>query len=507
MMLRRAALCCITAFSLLIGLHWFLLDYPARYGGQQEDDDYHYYGFAARFSAADPFDLPAYRAAGRPDRLNASDEARLNISFSNAMPYPLWAYAVHVLTAWTGMSYPMAAFALYVVQAALLVFGSLLVARASGGSLVAGSAAIVLFLGVDPFPSPLLSIPMNAAAALCVAALGLLLHGWKRAAAALLLASIAVHVAALVLALFILAIWATFETLRAAGRVPRRLIAQCLGMSGVIVVAWALLYFVLIKTNAASVDVGLSLGYHRERRLYLVNAMDGFLPVLAACAAIACLLAMMARNAAWHLPFACLLASALAAIAFVFIGTKHPAHPALHPAGRLMYLAPLLCVVAVLALCWALVSSGRNLAMRSAALLCGLYLGAAVVSQDRYILETQIANRRALSLGPLYEHLARFSGDGRLADTAFVFYTHDYGTALSAARLYYGRYLWAQVYSAEELRRQASSSARLVYLEGTQDPPFRIAGFCEESQQTISLAPRPGRQDAPTVRVAVAHRC
>lgn len=481
---------CVPALVLLVGVHWLLLDYRAPFGGQQLDDDYHYFSFATRFAAADPFDLPAYREP-RPDRLDAADEARLDISFSNAMPYPLWTYAAYLLMA-GGLSYQMAAFVLFVAQAALFAVGAVLIARAMKAPAWAAACAIVLVLGVDPFPSPYLSIPMNFAAALCMAALGLLLHGRKWLGAALLLGAVAAHVAALALAFFVLLVWT----------IVSRDVGRAAAVAAMLAAAWALLYFVLLKTNRASVDVGLTMGFDRGRLDYLLHAMHRFVPMLALCGAVVCVLGVATRTQVWLLPGACLMACALASLAFLLIGTKHPAHPALHPAGRVMYLAPMLTTFALFMLCGAL---ARH--MRTTGIMCAAALAAVVVAQDRVMLESQFAHRRGLSLGPLHEELRSFAADPALPETAFVFHTHDYGTVLSAARLYYGRYFWAKVYSPEELRRQALASSRVVYLEGPQDPAFRIAGFCERSQKVVRLAPRPERPEAPTVRIVLADKC
>ncbi len=505
----------VVAFAAIVGLHLLLLNYSAPFGGQQSDDDYHYFGFAARLDAPDPFNLPAYRYEAPPDRVDHEiDRARLKISFSNSMPYPLWAYTLYALVAIPGLSFQTGVLLLFLFQALLLALGSHLLLRAMATSdsspawWVASSAAVVAYLGVIGIPSPLLCIPMNLAAAMCLCALGLLVHSRWRSAALMLAVAIGVHVAAIVLALFVLMVWLIDRFI--GGTRETRIQAAVLGgsLAALVVGVWLIIYIGLLASSGTGTDLNLVLKFDVRRLAYLVRGMDYFLPVLAITGMITCSLAVRLRVATWRLPFACLATGGVAALIFILIETNPVGHPALHPAGRLLYLVPQLCVILVLALCWSLASLGRNpTSMRAAALLCGLGLALAVAWQDRGIIGSQFENRRAASLGPLHARLVEMASEPELARTAFVFYSHDYGTVLSAARLYYGRYIWAKVYSESQMERATSAVTRLVYLEGPRDPRIRIRGFCDETNEQVSLALDGRSADALTVSIVRARRC
>jgi hypothetical protein len=103
--------------------------------------------------------------------------------------------------------------------------------------------------------------------------------------------------------------------------------------------------------------------------------------------------------------------------------------------------------------------------------------------------------------------LSGFSRDPKLQSTGFLFYRHEYGTVLSAAHLYDGRYIWAKVYSPDRLEDAARPCERVVYLEGAGDPDFRLPGFCPVAEDMVELGLRPGQPGNAEVRVIQAERC
>lgn len=255
-------------------------------------------------------------------------------------------------------------------------------------------------------------------------------------------------------------------------------------------------------------EISLALKPDVGRLAYLVLRMDYFLPILATTGLIICCLAMRMRVATWRLPFACLATGGVAALIFILIETNQVGQPALHPAGRLLYLVPQLSLILLLALSWSLASLDRGpVSVRATALACGLGLALAVAWQDRGIIKSQFEYRHEANLGRLHARLAEMASDPELVRTAFVFYSHDYGTVLNGARLYYGTYIWAKVYSESQMERATNSVGRLVYLQGSRDPRIRIRGFCDETEEQVSLALDGRITDAPTVSIVRARRC
>lgn len=501
-------------FFILI-LHWFLLGYLYPFGGQHADDDYHYYSFAARFDADNPFNLPAYQPEVPPDRVtDIYDRARLNVSFGNFWPYPGWTFVLHLLTATFGLSFPTGAFIMYIVQAALLLWGAqLLVLEVAApsttlGRRLAASVVVASFLGVQGIPTPLVSIPMNMAAALSLAALGLLISRREKAASALLLCAVFTHVAAVILVLFVLAVW----TIYAVFAMPRvawqgTFVSACM-IGALVFGVWAGLYYGVLGMGATTAGEEIKFGFDLRRLDYLIRGNDWFLFVIGGVGLVLSWFAALRPNINWQLPAACLTVLAIAAGVFVFVGTNYAGYHTLHPVGRLMYLAPLVSLLVLLPLCGALIqgwrASGASLVV---GLLCGFCLLGTVGWQDYLILNSQVAHRQAFSLGPLHAKLVPLATDPNLRRMGFVFFNHEFGTVLSAAHLYYGRYYWAKVYSPEQLQAATAPCDRLVYLEGSDDPTIRVDGFCVVSVENIHLGFRPNILSNPAVRMVQAYRC
>ena len=78
---------------------------------------------------------------------------------------------------------------------------------------------------------------------------------------------------------------------------------------------------------------------------------------------------------------------------------------------------------------------------------------------------------------------------------------------LSAAHLYEGLYLWAKVYSPQQLFAAAAQVDRLVYLESLKEELPRWASFCKIAEQTVHLGVEPRRPSAEGVRVTEVQRC
>lgn len=504
-------------FCVSLVLHGALLGYPLPFGGQQSDDDYHYYSYAARFDADDPVDLPAYRLGVPPDRVtNLYDASRIEISFSNFLSYPGWTWLVHHLVSHLRCSYQIAALCLFVLQSGLVIFGvqtlasAMVSAPALGWRLTVGLVA-AMFLGVEGVPSPLVSIPMNMAAALSLAALGMLVTGRRWLGVVLLGLAVTMHVASAVLVGYVLGAWTLCELLTMPRRTWPALLARSIGVALVVLGGWVALHVGWLGVGQAEFSGGLTWGFDKYRLDYLIRSTHWFFPIVSGAGVVACWLVARSGDRAWRLPAACLLALGLAGAAGVLIGNPYTTppnfHPLLHPLGRLLYLGPMVLIVASsLAMMRVLVRSASGGA-RAAVAACALSTVMAAAWQGHRVLETQFASRYQAGLGPLYQRLSQFAGDRALPRTGFVFFDHNMGgTVLSAAHLYEGRYFWARVYSPERLRQATAPCDRLVYLEGPEDPPFQVAGFCVVSEETIALGLDPTRRGIP-VRLVQAERC
>ena len=171
--------------------------------GQQSDDDYHYYGMAARFDAPSPIPLLQIHP---PDNLtDANDQSRLAVTYGPSIPYPAWAYALSVLTRYS--SYETGAFVLFIVQFAVLVLGVMLIACSNGCNPIAASIFALAYLGIESYPTIYLSVPINMAIAVAVLALGLFSANKPVMAAIILVIGVLVHIAFLTLMFYVVGIW------------------------------------------------------------------------------------------------------------------------------------------------------------------------------------------------------------------------------------------------------------------------------------------------------------
>ncbi|MCZ6656109.1 MAG: hypothetical protein O7C67_02330 [Gammaproteobacteria bacterium] len=507
----------LVPFLLSVALHWILLGYAYPFGGQQSDDDYHYYSFAARFDAERPFDLPAYRVEVTPDSVvDVLDEARIKVSFSNFLPYPAWAMGLHWVNTKFKLSFPAAAFVLFILQTALLIYGiqTLAAQLALPGSeiwwrLGAGFLSVG-FLGVEGIPSPLLSIPMNMVTALCFAAFGLLVSGRRYIATSLLLLAVMMHVAAVVVVAFVLAAFTLYEVLNAPRTARAGVVGHGAVSAGILLCVWGVLYYGILGFGNAGLDgagaIRFTLG--TDRLMYLFHGVHSFFPTVGAVGAAACMLAASLQQTEWKLPAASLTVLTGAAAGFVLLGTKYTGFPALHPIGRLLYFAPQLMVFIAVAVGVSVIQmAGVRSRIGVAALVCVVTALGAGTWQSYLVLKSQIMPRQQWSLGPLHSRLALFASEENLPRTSFIFVNHNFGTVLSAAHLYHGRYFWAKVYSPERLEAATASSDRLVYLEGVDDRKIRVNGFCVMSEENVSLSTRSDKYEHSTVRVVQARRC
>jgi hypothetical protein len=493
-------------------LHWWLLGYSHPFGGQQTDDDYYYYGFAARMSADHPLDVTAHRGEVPPDRLGTVLlAAKYNFFFANLWPYPAWAAVMYGLTRPFGLSYQTAALALFVVQTGLLIGGvQLLAARMTPAGhtlwwrLLAG-AVVATFLGLELVPSLLISIPIHMTSALALMGLGLLV--WRRwvLATVVLLGAVAVHAAGAAPAAAVLATAALHEALHP--RAPR---FRPLAVTGAITVtvlgAWTALHYGLLGLGHLEWSGHVEFGFVGDFVRGLILDFRKFFPVVTTAAVIACVLVYRAGGA-WRLP-AAVTAVCIGAMAGLVTMRSGIPHPQAYPAARfLFFLAPVL-LLAIAVLTAAVAASARTLkpAARAVALACGVAALGAGMFQSAVVVRHQLSARPAMSLGRLYAHMASLAADPQLPHTGFVFVNPNFGSVLSAAHLYEGRYLWARVYSPERLEAAAAPADRLIYLEDPADPPVRLGGFCVTGEETIRLgidAPGVGGQ---SVRVVTAVR-
>lgn len=509
-MSRHAAVFVVSLVCAVV-VHWLLLDYVHPFGGQQSDDDYHYYSFAARWGAHPPRVLQAYRWDVVPDRLTDPwDQGRVKISFSNVWPYPAWSLGLHVVTSAFKLSYPSGTLLLFAGQAALLILGVQLLASmvapagvsAPWWRLAAGLGAVGV-LGIEDTPSPLLSIPMNMAVALAVAALACMAARRAFLGAVLLVLVVLVHVGAAVLVLYVAGAWAIYQVLVTPRAGWPRPLGLALGIVLLVLGVWGAVHYLLLGVADGAFDEGLRLAFDKSRLDHLVRGHAGFFVIVGLPAALGGLFLWRRGDVKVALPLACLASLVLAGAGFVMVGVASD-HPLLHPVGRLFYLAPLVTVLAAFAVAGRLwLAEGR--VARVAAVACVVVAFGSALWQDYRVLSTQFISRSSRALGPLYARVAGLADDPMLSRTGFVYLNHDFATVLGAARLYHGRFLWAKQYSAQRLREATAESDRLVYLQDAGEPTLRVEGFCAVDEERITLGA--DAMNGRTVRLIWAARC
>jgi hypothetical protein len=498
-----------------VAIHWTALGYTYPFGGPQGDDDYHYYSFAARLAADDPHMLRAYRLDVPPDRLTDPHAVvQANITFGDVWPYRGWSYAAYVLTAKLGLSFTRAALTMFVIQAALLIYGIQLLAGslASGADdawrwRVGGGIAAAAFLGIETLPSLIFSIPMNMAVACATAALGLLVTHRRVAATVLLVLAVVIHVVAAVLVLFVVAVWSLHAVLDARERrLP--IVGRALAVAIVPIAVWTWVHHEgMTRVGDDGLIAGVALHFSKLRLDYLVREYGAFFPAVALPAAAGCVLLAVRGDRKARLLMACLAALAAAALGFVMIEVGRP-DPLHHPLGRLLYFAPMLLVMSALGVMGRLAATagGSRLAW-ALAILCGVAAVGNSAWQTYRIVETQFEDRAASGLGGLHARLVKLAADPELPQTAFVVPRFDFITVLGAARLYHGRFVWASQYSPERLEQAVADSRRVLYLQGPNDPAIRVKGFCEVSEERVQLGTRPRDANGRVVRLVWANRC
>lgn len=501
---------------LVVSLHWFFLDYGHPFGGQQSDDDYHFYSIAARFSASDMLHLPAYHIEWEPDRIiDVYDRALLSISFSNWIPYPGWTYIVHLLVSLLGISYPIAGLVLFVLQSALFIYGiQTLTATLCPAQMVtrwrfmAGVSAAG-FWGLESFAGPLLSVPMNMLVALCIATLGLLVSGRWMAATLTSLVAVTMHVVAPVLISYVLMTWLLSELLDKPRGAWRRLLLRAVFSGMVALLGWALLYLVLFKSDILGIGDEFALAFETRRLGFLVKGNSWFFPIVGCSAMFGCWALIRSGSRKWNLPFALMVTVVLTGLGYLFLDTQHTAHPSLHPAGRILFYLtpPLLLWTAFAASGIIFYTPGVGKVFRIAVVVSALTTVCIMAWDSHRVFENQFLSRRGGGLGPLYERMTRFAADPDLRRIGFVFWDRAYGTVLSAAHLYHSRYFWAKVYSPERLEAATAGADRLVYLEGLGDPSFRVANFCTVSEEKVPLGSYGKGPGIAQVRLIQARRC
>jgi len=338
--------------------------------------------------------------------------------------------------------------------------------------------------------------------------LGRLLTGRPRLVTGLLVLAVVVHVAAIIFVLFVLATWTLYEILRIEPDLWMGTFLRACFVGATVVGIWGLVHFYFLGMADAMSGDRFHVLFDLHRFIFLIRGFSGFFALTGGAAAFACLLAAWSGDPQWRLPASCLIILFVAGLAFTVIGNKYPHHPLLHPVGRLASLAPIILLLITLAMC------GRLLrfvsvppVIRTLAVACALVVLGTAAWHSSQVLKGQFARRPIFGLGPLYARLLPLSSSPDLGRTGFVFFNHNFGTVLSAARLYYGRYFWAKIYSANQLQRAVATRDRLIYLEGPGDPPFRVSGFCVRLEETVPLGFEPGPSSRHRLRFVEAVRC